>query len=264
MDQHVTWGDPESRPAQERAGLRFGDKGTHTSRTMMSTELTELLEAVPADAGRDEYAAAIIEENALGKATASNRRSTNQRLGELYGLDPSIPVFRVLLRLWEIDQPGRPLLALLTALGRDPLLRTTAGTILNIPKGSELVRSTLLEAIGRETEGRLKESIRDKVARNAGSSWTQSGHLEGRVRKIRQAVDPTPGAVAFALWLGAVQGLAGERLLNSGWARVLDAPPSRLLDLTLRAKQMGLVHARVGGGVVEIDARGLDPVFIGA
>lgn len=264
MNRPMVWENPGSRGTQERAGLRFGEKGTHTSRTMMSTELTELFEVAPKDATREDYAAAIIEENALGKATTSNRRSTNQRLGELYGLDPSIPVFRVLLRLWEVDRDGRPLLALLTALGRDPLLRTTASTILDLSPGSELVRTVLLEAIGRETEGRLKESIRDKVARNAGSSWTQSGHLNGRVRKIRQVVEPTPGAVAFALWLGGVQGLAGESLLTSGWAQVLDAPPSRLLDLTLRAKQLGLVHARVGGGVVEIDARALDPALNGA
>jgi hypothetical protein len=260
----MTWGTPETRSDQERAGLRFGDKGTHTSRTMMSTELTELLQVAPRDSTREEYAAAIIEENVLGKATTSNRRSTNQRLGELYGLDPSIPVFRVLLRLWDIDQEGRPLLAILTALGRDPLLRTTASTILNLAPGAELVRTNLLEAIGSETEGRLKESVRDKVARNSGSSWTQSGHLKGRVRKIRQPVEPTPAAGAFVLWLGTVQGLAGESLLDSAWARVLDSSPSRLLDLTLRAKQLGLLHARVGGGVVEIDARGLDPAFNGA
>lgn len=263
MTRRLTWSSPESEPNQVRAGLRFGDKGTHTSRTMMSAELTELLEVLPKMAHREDYASAIIEKNVLGKATTSNRRLTNQRLGELYGLDPSIPLFRVLHRLWKIDEAGRPLLGLLTALARDPLLRATAGTIVEMPVDSELSRTTLLEAIARDTGGRLKESIRDKVARNAGSSWTQSQHLDGRVRKIRQAVEPTPGAVALALWLGGQQGLAGEDLLTSAWARVLDAPPSRLLDMTLRAKQLGLVNARVGGGVVEIDTNGLDPATEG-
>jgi hypothetical protein len=226
---------------------------------MMSTELTELLDFVPRDATGEEYGAAIIDENALGKATTSNRRLTNQRLSELYALDPAVPIFRVLVRLWSLDEPGRPLLAMLTALARDPLLRATARTVLELPAGAELARTNLLDAIARETEGRLKESIRDKVARNAGSSWTQSGHLEGRVRKIRRAVQPTPGSIALALWLGGQQGLAGEDLLTSAWAQVLDSPPSRLLDVTLRAKQMGLVNARVGGGVVEIDTTGLDP-----
>ena len=262
-DAHL-WTVLAATPELERAGLRFGDKGTHTSRTMMLAELREVLDVVPADAVREDYAHAIVEENALGKATSSNRRSTNQRLGELYGLDARYPVFRVLRRLWSVDAVGRPLLALLTALARDPLLRYTAPTILRLSPGEELVRSVLLADLARETSGRLKESIRDKVARNAGSSWTQSGHLEGRVRKVRQRVEATPGAVAMALWLGQVQGLAGESLLTSPWMSVLDAPPSQLLDLALRAKQLGLVHARVGGGVIQIDAAGLDPALDGA
>src|SRR5690606_27218112 len=92
-----------------RAGLRFGDKGTHTSRTIMLAELTELLATVPDSSTRKDYAKAIIDENALGKNTASTRRLTNQRLGELYGLDPKIPLCRVLRRLWAIDEAGRPL-----------------------------------------------------------------------------------------------------------------------------------------------------------
>jgi len=49
------------------AGFRFGDKGTHTSRTIMLGELGELLEAVPASSAREAYATAIVDENVLGK-----------------------------------------------------------------------------------------------------------------------------------------------------------------------------------------------------
>ncbi|MFB6271382.1 MAG: hypothetical protein ABEL51_00665 [Salinibacter sp.] len=256
---HLEWTSAGDAEFQEKAGLRFGDKGTHTSRTMMLAELTELLAAVPPTASRDDYATAIVDDNVLGKQTASNRRLTNQRLGELYGLDRTIPIFRVLRRLWDIDESGRPQLALLCALARDPLLRSTAGVILALNVGEELQRSSLAEALTRATQGRLNESITDKVARNAGSSWTQSGHLQGRVRKVRQSIRATAGATAFAMWLGAVQGLAGDQLLTSPWARMLDATPTDLLDHTLRAKQLGLLQARKGGGVVEIDAWGVDP-----
>ncbi len=264
MQERINWNGSTPRDAQERAGLKFGDRGMHTSRTMMLAELEELLEVIPDLESRDVYAHAIIQENALGKATASNRRLTNQRLGELYGLDSVIPLFRILHRLWRADPGGRPLLALLSALARDPLLRVTATAILELPAGSEIDRTRLLAILGDATEGRLNPSSQDKVARNAGSSWTQSGHLNGRVRKVRTLVEPTPGSIALALWLGEIQGLAGEMLLSSPWAQVLDAPPSRLLDLTLRAKQMGLVSARVGGGVIQIDATGLDPAVGGA
>ena len=207
-------------PAAQAAGFRFGEKGTHTSRTMMLAELTELLAALPANATHDEYTEAIIESNVLGKQTTSTRRLTNQRLGELYGLSLTVPLFRVLRRLWDVDEPGRPLIALLCALARDPLLHATSKVVLPMPIGSELLRSTMTAAIRESVGSRLNESILDKVARNAGSSWSQSGHLEGRARKIRREVRPTPGSVAFAVWFGSLHGLAGEDLLRTPWARV--------------------------------------------
>lgn len=246
------------------AGIRFGPKGTHTSRTIMLAELSDLLEGTPATTDRAGFAEAIIEENQLGKQTAATRRLTNQRLGELYGLDPSIGVFRVIRRLWPHDQKGRPLVALLAALARDPLLRSTADTVLGLPIGSELSRQRLTDAIRSATEGRLSDATIDKVARNTASSWSQAGHLKGRMRKIRQRVDPTPGSLAAALWLGTVEGLAGEQLLDCQWARVLDRTGAQLVPTALQAKQLGLIHARIGGGVIEIDASRLDAVQLGS
>ena len=253
-----TWTELEPLEVLSKAGFRFGNKGTHTSRTMMLAELTDLMAAVPADADRSVYTAAIIKENVLGKQTTATRRLTNQRLGELYGLDRRLPLFRVLRRLWAIDEAGRPLLALLCALARDPLLRSTAPAILELPVGTELVRAAFAGTIREAVGPRLNDSILDKVARNAGSSWSQAGHLHGRVRKIRQRVTPTPGSVAMVLWMGMLGGLAGERLLDCRWAQALDRSGGRLVEFALQAKQLGLIHARIGGGVVEIDARQLD------
>ena len=113
----------------ETVGFRFGAKGTHTSRTMMSEELSRVLEVTNQNALRAEYAAAIIDGNCLSKPTASTRRLSNQRLGELYGLDPTIPLFRVLRRLWGLGTDGRPLVALFAAIARDPLLAATCSAI---------------------------------------------------------------------------------------------------------------------------------------
>lgn len=245
-------------PSATRAGLRFGSKGTHTSRTMMLAEVEDLFGALPAEADRERYAAAIIEDNLLGKRTEATRRLTSQRLGELYGLDLRLPLFRALRRVWEIDAPGRPLCALLCALARDPLLRATATPVLELAEGAELVRHHLLDAIRSAVGERLNEATLDKVARNVASTWSQAGHLEGRVRKIRKRVDPTPGPLALALWLGSLEGLAGEQLLSSRWAQVLDRTARELHPVVLRAKQLGLVSANLGGGTVEIDASRLD------
>ncbi len=250
--------DLEPTAAFTRAGFRFGDRGTHTSRTMMLAELTDLLAAVPAEATRADYSAAIVDDNLLGKSTSATRRLTNQRLGELYGLERELPLFRVLRRLWSIDVRGRPLLALLCALARDPLLRSTARVVLELPEGSELTRATLLDAIRDAVGTRLNESILDKVARNAASTWAQAGHLQGRVRKLRRRVSPTPGSAALALWMGSLENLAGRQLLECRWARVLDHSGPQLVDSVLQAKQLGLIHARIGGGVIEIGASMLD------
>lgn len=257
MLQHASAPDVDARAA--RAGLRFGDRSVHTSRTIMLAELGELFAAVSPDAARADYVAAIVDENVLGKATIATRRWTSQRLGELYALDPRVPIFRVLRRLWSVDVPGRPLLAMLCALARDPLLRSTAPAVLALPVGSELVRSTFLDEIRRVVGARLNESVLDKVARNAASSWAQSGHLQGRMRKIRMRVTPTPGSLALAFWLGALEGLGGRALLDCDWTRVLDRAGPDLLPVAFEARQRGLIHARVGGGVVEINASRLDP-----
>lgn len=244
--------------ALHKAGFRFGDRGTQTSRTVMLAELTQLFAAIPSNHERAAYATAIIEDNALNKSTASTRRLTTQRLAELYALDPRVPIFRVLRRIWASDTRGRPVLALLASLARDPLLRATADPVLALPVGAELVRTHFVESIRASAAKRLNEAVLDKVARNAASSWSQSGHLRGRVRKIRERIDPTPGNLAMALWMGSREGLAGHTLLECRWTRVLDRTGSELIPLLLEAKQRGLLQARVGGGVVDIDLSPLD------
>jgi hypothetical protein len=199
----------------ERAGFRFGARGTHGSRTIMLRELTELFAAVPPGANRSDHTAAIVDENALGKPTYTTRLASRQRLIEMYSLDPRLSLFRVLRHLWRVDPGGRPLLAMLAALARDPLLRTTAAPILGLATGEELVRSQFAAVIRAAVGSRLNDAVLDKVARNAASSWAQSGHLKGRVRKIRRRVVPTPGAAAMALWLGHIEGRAGLSLLRS-------------------------------------------------
>lgn len=246
----------------ERAGFRFGERGTQSSRHIMLSELGELLDALPAGAGRLDYAAAIVDENVLGKPTLATRRATRQRLAELYALDPAVPLFRVLRRLWEFDRRdarGRALLALLAALARDPLLRLTAEPVLSLAPGEELVRGEFAAAIRTRTGARFNDAVLGKVAGNAASSWSQAGHLERRARKVRRIVAPTPAAVAMALWMGEMEGLAGHGLIDSRWAAVLDLPGGALLPHAVKARRLGLIRLSAAGNVVDVSARKLDP-----
>jgi hypothetical protein len=235
-----------------KIGFRFGDKGTHTSRTMMLEELSLVFNACPPNAKRHAYAEAILDHNCLGKRTAATRKLSFQRLRELYGLDPNILLFRVLRGDWELHDQGRPLLALLTALARDPLLRLTAAPILRLQPGEELGRQPLTDAIRAGVGGRLNDNIVDKVVRNTASSWTQSGHLRGRGRKIRQHVHPIPVVTTYALLLGYILGSRGMGLFESFWAKVLDRPPSELVYQAIDAKRLGLLDLSQAGGVIDV------------
>jgi len=259
LKQPVFWPVFASAPSAAEVGFRLGDKGTHTSRTLMLAELAGTLDAVSPHTSRADYAAAIIEANCLSKPTSSTRRLTNQRLGELYALDASIPIFRVLRRLWSIDEQGRPLLALLCALARDPLLAATASAVIPLPQGAEFLRGPMKSALRAAVGARLNESILDKVVRNAASSWTQSGHLQGRTFKTRRLVRATPASVAFALWLAHAAGFRGEELLACGWIGVLDCSLPSARELALGAKRLGLIDLRMAVEVFEVGLERLDP-----
>jgi hypothetical protein len=233
-------------------GFRGGNRGTHSSRTLMLEELTALLAAVPRNADRLAYAAAAVEDNCLAKPTIATRRLSIQRLSELYALDRRCPVFGALRMLWDVDAKSRPLLALLAALARDPLLRSTAPPILDLPAGAELQRAAVRAALREAVGDRLKDAVLDKVLRNAASSWTQSGHLEGRTFKIRHRVEGTPSAVAFGLFLAHAAGFRANELLANGWLSALDVSASAARALAVEAKRLGLLELRSAGDVLEI------------
>ena len=235
-----------------RFGFRSGARGTHTSRTIMLHDLETLLAAVPKGAINAEYRQAITNENVLGKKTVATRRLSRQRLSELYGLDGGIPLFRLLRFFWRHDREGRPILALLCAAARDPLLRTTAAVVLAAPVGDIVPKDSLAEVVQAEAPGRFNPSTLDKIARNAASSWTQAGHLQGHRIKHRARPKATVATVAYALVLGYLAGASGQLLLSTFWTRMLDLPADRLKTLAAEASARGWIKYRQSGSVVEV------------
>jgi len=233
-------------------GFRLGDKGTQTSRTIMLEELQLLLAIVPGKVDAAAYEAAALEDNCLGKRTAATRRLTLQRLSELYALNPQVPLFRIMHDLWGMSENSRPLLALLLALARDPLLRATASPVIETPIGKEFARQSMTDALKEAVGDRLNDSTLDKVVRNASSSWTQSGHFQGRARKFRQQAQATPMACAFALLIGYLLGKRGPLLFETPWCRVLDLAAGDAAELAHDAKRMGLLEIKQSGAIVDI------------
>ena len=233
-------------------GFRSGERGTHTSRTIMFQELSLLLEAAPAEASRDDYAHLVIDDNCLGKRTTATRKLSLQRLRELYGLNRQILLFRVLRDMWENHGSSRPLLALLLAVARDPLLRATASVVIRSPYGLEVPRQSVTDVVSKAAADRLDRQTTDKVVRNALSSWTQSGHLRGSSSKIRQRVHATPAAAAYALLLGYGTGRRGRLLFETPWCAVLDAGAEELMEPAVAARRLGLLDLKQSGPMIDV------------
>jgi hypothetical protein len=227
----------------------------------MLSELKSVLDHNASDSDRAGYKLSVVEDNCLGKPTASTRRLSFQRLSELYALDPQVTLFRLLRRLWPMDADSQPLLAIMVALARDPLLRSSAPVVVNLKVGDEFSRADTEAALRICTDGRLNDSILAKVVRNCASSWAQAGHLKGRTFKHRQPIKPHFVSVTMALAIGYIAGFRGEALFSSPWMRVLDLDPAAARNYALEAKRAGLLDLRISDKIVDLQLDRLDPSF---
>lgn len=236
-------------------GLKDGVSGPHTSRTMMSDELGALLahfDQTDSVQSLADYEHAIVDDNILTKPTQATRIASLRFLRELYSLDQTVPLFHALRKLWSLDESSQRLIAILAAYGRDPTLRAAAPVILNTPIDAEVSRTQLTQAIKEFCDETMSDSTIDKVVRNAGSTFTQSGHLVGRVRKVRRLVKPTPTSITFALLLAYAAGERGKRLLSSDFVRLIDANEGAAMESAIEARKLGLIELRGSSNAFDI------------
>lgn len=218
----------------------------------MLADLRQLLAATSSGAAYEDYRIAIIEENVLGKGTASTRLWSWKKLRELYGLDARLAVFRCFRQLWEADSEGRPLLAILCACARDPLLRMSATVIQEAPIDAVVTAEDFRHAINAAAPDRFSKKTLRSVGSNAYASWAQSGHLIGGKARKRAHPAVSPEAAAYALVLGRLTGARGPLLFSTFWAALLDAPRDTLYDLAAVASRRGWIDLRRAGSVVDV------------
>jgi hypothetical protein len=228
--------------------------GANTSHTIVVPALRQLLKSVPVDADIADYERAALFDNVLGKETAGARKRTFRYLKELYLLRADSILFRALRDLWTDDASGQPLLAGLCALARDTVFRASAGAIFETDPGDVLSNANLADAVARVYPDVYNEPTLAKIGRNTFSSWEQTGHLEpgAKREKIRRRAVCTASTTGFALMLGHLEGVRGEALFETFWARALDQPRSHLLELAAVASQKGLIDFRRSGGITEV------------
>ena len=243
----------DSQSSLERYGFGHDRGSAHMARTMMLDELRLLLKAVPAVPGlSDDYSRAIEMENCLGKRSHRTRTLTRRHLTDLYALKPEQALFRTLRYLWQRDAEGQPLIAGLCAYVRDPFMRVTAPLILDLPEGHTFARESIEKLLDTRYPGRFSQATLQSTAGNLASTWTQTGHLMGCMRKSRSKARATAGSTAYALLLGFLTGERGESLFRTEYARLLDCPFETALELAETASRKGWIVLKRVGNVIEV------------
>lgn len=220
----------------------------------MLEEFQALIAAVPPDAGPDDYRRVILEDNALHKATASNREKTFKFLRRLYGLDPAICLFRELRRLHQFARDDSRLLVGLLAMAREPILRHCVGSLLAVPVGESVGRQHFEDWMRDHSPGQYSESMFVSFSHNLYGSCYQIGYLGESVGKARSRIRPKVGiaSATYAAFLDWLQGMSGISLLQGPFSRALDLGTDEHIALLTAAGRQGLLKAAYSGGVLEL------------
>lgn len=152
-------------------------RGVHTSRTMMLAELKLVLSSLPSDVNPIAVQKAILEENALGKATRSGKVNSANKLINLYSFEMDRPLYAAFDTFWRESSTSRPVLAVLMAQCRDMVLRASSKIILETPIGSVVTTNRLYENLLLGFPSKYTEITLQSTTRNITSTWRRSGHI---------------------------------------------------------------------------------------
>ncbi len=245
--------DLDLSTGREEFGFSRNQSGGHLARSMMLSELTILAAAVVLEAPLSSYKTAILDDNALGKPTFASRDKSLRHLVQLYGLDPSLALFRVLRRLAESDRESLPLMAMICVFCRDAQLRQSFELVDRLKPGEVLPRERMEEHIEAGFPGRFSAAMKKSLAQNVNTTWTAAGHLAGKATKTRAIPRARFVASTYAMFAGYLFGLRSETLLNSVFARLAAIEPQTAIAHLSLAASRGWLRFRHGGGVTEVD-----------
>ncbi len=234
-------------------GFSKASLGGHAARSMMFLEMHALVQALPLEIAKPDFNRAVIDENILEKPTFASRKKSLRHLRELYGMDPSKALFRVLWELGHEDMDSLPQLCLVCAYARDPQLRQSFKLIRTLRLGEVLNRSDMEQHLEEGFPGRFSPAMKKSMAQNVNTTWTFGGHLSGRSKKIRQFPEPRPLSAAYAMFVGYLSGLRGEGLLDSAYSALVSSNRAQLQTALSLASAKGLLSLKQAGGIVEFD-----------
>jgi hypothetical protein len=234
-------------------GFSMALVGGHTARSMMLTEMRILNSALSVNATEREIATAVVDENLLQKPTLSSRKKSLRHLVELYGMDPTRALFRILWQLGHDDLESLPQLCLVCAYARDPQLRQSFESVRWLRLGAVLERIAMEQHLETAFPGRFSPAMKKSMAQNVNTTWTVAGHLSGKAKKIRQLPEARPVSAAYAMLVGYLNGFRGEQLMSSPYAFLVSSSRAQLESSLSLASAKGLLSFKKAAGIVEFD-----------
>ena len=137
-----------------KLGLVLEPLATHSRRSISVEDVRLLFASSPPTLSYQDIRQSVIEDNILAKRTYTSRQTVLRCLREYYGLNPALPVYSALRFFWDYSTEEQPLLALLCAAARDPILRQSASLVLPWPQNTALPKAALEQALQTEFPSR--------------------------------------------------------------------------------------------------------------
>ena len=241
--------------SKQEIQLGFSNSGVMSSRSVMLSELGQLLQAADTEADTNTIQSLVVEQDVLQKPSSANRLKTFNFLKGLYGLSPNQAIYREFLRLAKLFQSDLSVLAGTLAFAREPVLRDCADLVLGVDIGKSLGREDFENWIRHHLPGRYSESMYISFSHNLYASFYQLGFLgeaSGKIR-IRKRRDIRPVAIAYAAFSDWLNGLNGMSLLEGKFMQTLELSKDESLSLISSAGQQGLIGVALAGGVLQLD-----------
>jgi hypothetical protein len=109
--------------------LGFSQSGVLSLRSVMLTELTDLIVIAQVDADTAKLQRLVADEDALHKPSVDNRTKTTSFLRSSYGLNPQLPICREFMHLCHSSPVNITVFAGSQAFAHKPVLRAFANVL---------------------------------------------------------------------------------------------------------------------------------------
>lgn len=221
----------------------------------MLPELSTLLQLTSTDAGLEDFRRLAEDEDALQKSSIANRHKTFSYLKRLYGLDPSLALFRNFRQMSALDPASTATLAAGLAMAREPILQQCLHMVLDHPVGSTLGREDFEDWIREAAPGCYSQTMYRSFSHNLYASFFQFGYLSDATGTTRMRRMPKVSVVtvAYAAFIDWLEGNNGLSLLGARYSSALQLDRVTQLDLLTAAGRQGLMRVAYAGGVLELD-----------